>query len=297
MAFHIAAQRARGPSHRKTHKPCQDACRAARAPLIHSENEKGDRPAELIIGAVADGGGSRDLSHVGARLTVSLAVASMTSAWDAHSLQAASAEQLASYWRALCEDCRRILRLEAETRGIVGKDGLGDAGPFACTLVAFMATRERLVAAQVGDGFLVIGRSAGEAEGQREYALAFQNRETEEAGQVVWLTASNWSDDLRTGVFDGPIEFVVASSDGMEKAVLQPDVDVPSRLQPHGRYFEQLVAGCRDTVGEAETAGDDTRIALDQYLAKVLSSPHLDDRTDDDKSMALAVWCGQTGAT
>src|ERR1044072_431298 len=107
MAFHIAAQRARGPAHRKIHKPCQDACRTARAPRVPSDNEKGDRPAELIIGAVADGGGSRDLSHVGARLTVSLAVASMTSAWNARALQAASAEQFATYWRALCEDCRR----------------------------------------------------------------------------------------------------------------------------------------------------------------------------------------------
>src|SRR4051794_28121126 len=104
MAFHIAAQRSRGTSHRKTHKPCQDACRVALTPPGGRTSLPG--PVELIVGAVADGGGSRALSHIGARMTVSLAVASMKSAWNARTMQDASPEELEAYWRRLCEDCR-----------------------------------------------------------------------------------------------------------------------------------------------------------------------------------------------
>lgn len=295
MSFSIAAQRVRGQAHRKNHTPCQDACRIAMADPGQNHGLS-DREAsdELVVAAVADGGGSRALSHVGARLTVSLAVAAMTARWTASALDQASAGELEEFWKALCEDCRTLLRLEAEAPGASRCQEGRTAGAFACTLVAFMATRNRLTAAQVGDGFLVFGRlpAEGGADGAVafDYRLVFQNRETEEAGQVVWLTASNWADDLRIKTLDEPVGFVVASSDGMEKPVLRLDDGEPSQLVPHSPYFEQLRHGCLETAKEAGTAADARRRALDEYLSEVMSSPRLDDRTDDDKSMAVAVW-------
>jgi hypothetical protein len=295
MAFHIAAQRSRGSSHRKSHTPCQDSCRVGR--VFPDPQAPADGRIDLIVGAVADGGGSRPLSHIGARLTVSLALSSMRSAWNPQTMQRASPADLEIYWRRLCEDCRRVLQLEAEARGFVDGDGAGDRGPFACTLVAFMATRDRLVAAQVGDGFLVLGRPdpAAGASGvtSLNYALAFQNRVTEYASQVIWLTASNWKDDLRTCVLDGPVALVVASSDGMEKAVLQSSPARPGELSPYAGYVDQLAEGCRQTVEETRATGAVSQSAMEDYLFAVLTSPQLEDRTDDDKSMALAIWLDQ----
>jgi Protein phosphatase 2C len=293
MVFQIAAQRVRGASHRKIHSPCQDACGIGRV-LLADTADRETESKDLIVGAVADGGGSRALSHIGARLTVSLAVSSMKLRWNADRMEGASPDEFAAYWRNLCEDCRHLLRLEAESRAIFADEAGRNAGLFACTLVAFMATPNRLAAAQVGDGFLVVGRAVEEPKrrgaGGVEYVLVFKNRETEEAGQVVWLTASNWLDDLRTTVLLGPVDFVVASSDGMEKAVLEAVPERPGELQPHYPYFEQFRTGCRQILEETRGSSGDPEPALRDYLTAVLSSPHLDDRTDDDKSMALAVW-------
>ena len=99
MSFHTAAQRVRGTSHRKSHAPCQDACRVVCKP---------DGADELVVGAVADGGSPRALSHIGARLAVSLAIASMKAVWNAHTMRQASVADLETYWRALYGDCRRL---------------------------------------------------------------------------------------------------------------------------------------------------------------------------------------------
>lgn len=290
MTFHIAAHRSRGTSHRKVHTPCQDACGVSKVLPVATDKPTEDL-RELVVGAVADGGGSRPFSHIGARMTVSLAISSMRSTWTAESMQLASPGDLEFYWRSLCEDCRRVLQIEAESRGFVDGNGAVDSGPLACTLVVFMATHDRLSAAQVGDGFLTVGRAVSDsAAGSVDYSLVFQNRESEYAGQVVWLTAPGWENDLRTRVLDGPVSLVVASSDGMEKAVLQASPERPGELAPHGRYFDQLAGGCRQVVEEARASQTASQKALENYLSAVLSSPRLDDRTDDDKSMALAVW-------
>ena len=294
MVFHLAAYRVRGASHRKAHTPCQDACRVGVVQTTHDGGE-----AELVVGAIADGGGSRPLSHIGARLSVSFAASSMKLAWNAETLQRASAAELDVYWRALYEDCRRLLQVEAEARDLVDGDGAASIGALACTLIAFMATRERCAMAQVGDGFLVVGRpsivAGGEDQTAVDYQLAVQNRASERASEVIWLTETSWESDFRTRLLDGPIDLIVASSDGMEKAVLTVSPEQPDMLHPHMRYFEQLREGCKQTVVEALNAGGQSDVVLERYLADVLTSPRLDDRTDDDKSMVLALWLEQAG--
>ena len=250
-----------------------------------SNNARQER--QLVVGAVADGGGSRVLSHIGARLAANLAASLMTARWEAEGFCSASEADLESFWRALFTDCRNAIAHEAKLRS----PPLGPAispGDLACTLITFMATPERLAAAQVGDGFLVFSRQTAVSDDDEGHELMFRNRDTEEAGQVVWITASNWADDFRHGVRTGPLEMVLASTDGIENVVLAAKAQAPGELVPHQRFFAALLKLMRKaSVKPGERAGAPDA-DLDRRLEKILSDPVFDEHVDDDKSMALA---------
>lgn len=285
MPFHVAAGTVRGISHWRSHAPCQDAAVVGVGTASPHEGEPAGTCRQLVVGALADGGGSRVLSHVGARLAVSLAKSSMLTRWTAARFLAASKDELDIFWKDLIEDCRTLIAQEAARRS------QRDPGSLACTLTTFMATRDRLAAAQVGDGFLVFARDAPSgsgAESNSRFDLLFHGRETDEASQVVWITAPEWITDYQHAVVDGgPFDMIVASSDGIANIVLAPTEPDPSRLQPHHRFFAKLEVQLQQEVKSSEA--EDTE-ALNHRITEILSDPELDNWVDDDKSIALALW-------
>lgn len=290
MAFQIAAAMVRGTSHWRSHTPCQDAADVGiRHPGPADDARSGDPTQHLVVGAVADGGGSRVLSQIGARLVVSLAKASMAASWTAARLNRASPEALQAYWRLLFEDCRTAITDEARLRSANAEQPLAP-GDFATTLIAFMATRDRLAAAQVGDGFLVYRKAPTATSEPMAFELLFQNRETEEASQVVWITAARWEADFRAQVIDGPLDMVIASSDGIEQIVLAPSDRDPGKMEPHQRFFSKLHAELQDATRSSAPVATRSDGGLSNRLTNILSDPELDRWVDDDKSAALAFW-------
>jgi hypothetical protein len=261
----------------------------------HAAESEGDC-GPLAVGALADGGGSRVLSHIGARLAASFAKSSMLACWTYARFLAASKAELDTFWKALIEDCRTLISEEAARRS----HGAGrplDPGAFACTLTTFMATRDRLAAAQVGDGFVVVGRaaeSAPSADGDARFELLFHGREAEEASQVVWITATNWLADYQHAVVqDGPFDMLMASSDGIANIVLAPTAGDANQLHPHQPFFAKLRKHLRQELMRCQTVSSE---ALNNRVADILSDPELDNWVDDDKSVVVALWTGRADA-
>ncbi len=295
MGFFGSAWRVRGQSHLRNGKPCQDF---AVLDLTPAAAETGGDINNLAVGIVADGGGSRELSHIGSRVSALIAAALVSQVWTVSSLNAASEEKLESFWRDVFADCRTALTLEAETRNIYYPDQRPDFRPLATTLIVFMASRERVSAAQVGDGFLVVGRGVTQDSENDEsigYELMFQNARHEEASQVVWLTSSLWEDDFRTKTLSGPIDFVLASSDGMDKACLQLGQGDDEDAVVHVPYFQKVQAGLKHYRQKSVVEGGDEREGVNSYLDKLMTAEYLDEITDDDKSMAVAFWSNGNG--
>lgn len=245
----------RGVSHIRSGAPCQDA-----ASLWHSPDGR------LTVGAVADGGGSLDRSDVGATLAASLAVSATAARLTAGGLDHATEEAFAAHWRAIITDIRATIALEARlTPGATPRD-------YGTTLIAFALMENRLAAAQVGDGFLVLG--SGTATGAPNYQLVFPARPVEHVGEVVWITSSAWEEDFRSTLIETDADLVVASTDGLEKvAILQRE------QRPFPGFFTPLAQRAHLARSNAQ---------LDALTAAVISMKGLDAKVDDDKTLIVA---------
>lgn len=245
----------RGISHIRSGAPCQDAGSLWQSP-----------DGRLLVGAVADGGGSLERSDTGAMLAATLAVSATAARLTAGGLDTASEEAFAAHWRTLIRDIRASIELEARlTPGASPRD-------YGTTLIAFALMEGRLAAMQVGDGFLVLG--SGTSSGSPTYRLVFEAQPVEHVGEVVWITSSAWEEDFRSTLIDTDADLLVASTDGLEKvAILQRE------QQPFPGFFTPLAQ-------RAHLARSDA--ALEALASAVISMKGLDSKVDDDKTLMIA---------
>ena len=264
MPFVAGNLSVRGLGHLRANTLCQDS-----SGVVEVGNG-------VVVGAVADGGGSAKLSHIGSNLAAQTALSAL--ALVGRTIDLATLQE--PQWRQICtdvlEDVRRIILEEARIMQ------LGDAGVphFGTTLLAFIASRSRLAALQVGDGFIVATRSGTTEEGAPRFDIAFKPERGEYTGETVRVTSSGWEKDMKAQVFDGPFDFVCVASDGLEKVAIRQTDNEP--FQP---YFTALRNG-------AHVAADPA--ALVAFISAVLRDKRLDQKTDDDKSMVLVVWADQS---
>ena len=270
MVWLASARSVRGNSHYASGLPCQDA--SAVATLSNGQ---------VLIACIADGGGSAALSHIGASIATAITMGALSLLAPRLCLppeQQPDEEALKAFWRALVEDVRQCIDAEAEQVGTGSQH-------FGTTLLAVVATHNRLAMMQVGDGFIVYaGRGGPPANGPATEApdpfhLGFKPDRGEFVGEVTWVTSSSsafWEVDFGTRVVDGPLDFICLSSDGLEKvAITQRD------QTPHSGYFEFI----RARLTRQSTAEEAAKLVDD-----VLLNPDLDKRTDDDKSVVVARW-------
>jgi serine/threonine protein phosphatase PrpC len=256
MVWRYGGRSVRGIGHFVSGQPCQDAC-------WFNAVAGGD----VFIACVADGGGSVPLSHFGSRIACAVATGAM--ALLSRRFHEMDNEAMAAFWRDLAADARTAIEAEAASLN-------RPIGDFGTTLLAAMATPDRVSMMQVGDGFIVV--SPSDADPASRYTLAFEPRRGDYVGEVTWITSSDWEKDFQTRIITGRQDFLCLSSDGLEKvAILQ------QTQTPHAGYFDYM----RDRVAAGSTSAD-----MDELVGSVLLNPALDTRTDDDKSLVLARWFG-----
>jgi len=176
----------RGASHERSRKPCQDAV------AIWS----GTFQAEpVMVMAVADGHGDRrhDLSHRGAALAVEAAVdevvqtLSFASAGEGRTSDAPLTARITDRW------ARKVLADAAGTGGAPEGDPHPVLTRYGTTLLLAVATRERILLAQLGDGDILVVRPGGRVESPLEKDPALLGSVTHSLSsryvQECWHTA------------------------------------------------------------------------------------------------------------
>jgi hypothetical protein len=210
--------------------------------------------SEWLVIAVADGAGSATHAELGATLAcdefVRLAESLEIGELDSRSALA-----------ELFADVRSELLDEAKRLDIRPRD-------LACTALLAVVGPASAVFAQIGDGAIVF------AQGQ-EHRLAFWPEPSEYVNSTDFLTDDAFAELMQFESVLGQIDEVAVLTDGLQRLAL----DFAAKL-PHPEFFRPLFEELRKAE-DAET--------LVVPFRSFLESSRINERTDDDKTLVLAV--------
>lgn len=252
MAWRHSGLSAPGVSHLKTQTPCQDSYGIA------------DTDAVLAL-VVADGAGSAQHATWAAEQ-----VAQRTVAW----FQGPRAlPDGVTAWEAeirdLLTDLHGGLEAEAAARGCSLRE-------FACTFLLAVVTPDALIGAQIGDGAIVYRSRSEETAG--EITLLTAPHHGEYLNETVFLTTDDYLDCLQWNYHAGAPDALALFSDGLQMLALDMKSQPPT---PYVPFFGPLFTFMK---------GHPDGLEREQKLRAFLESERVCARTDDDKTLVIAVW-------
>jgi hypothetical protein len=243
-----------GTSHARTGAPCQDAGRCA---VVTASDG-----TEVLLVAVSDGAGSASKSEVGSALAVDMFLAEIGAL-------AADDPDLSFLDRDAAVDWVGRLRMEIEA--LAAESG-GRPDDYACTFLACVAGPRRTVCIQIGDGAIVVAASE-----VGDYSWVFWPQHGEFANSTNFVTQEDFEAALEVEFIDRPVDELAIFSDGIERLVLNMQsrtVHSPA-LTPMFGWLARLTRN---------EGIDGPAPALQSFL----DSPRVNERTDDDKTLAMA---------
>lgn len=217
-------------------------------------------PSGLLAIALADGAGSAPESETGANLAVNEALMTLENA-DANE----TPEDANAWAKAVQEafiSARQALEDEAQTAGL-------PVQAFATTLICVVAAGDGLVLGQVGDGVLVARTPAGDL-----HTLT-QPQRGQYANETLFLTMPGALQQAYFQIIELELAGLALMSDGLSRLALQ----LPG-YTPHAPFFLPLW-----TFTSQAESGE----LANRELAAFLASERVCARTDDDKSLVIAV--------
>ena len=212
------------------------------------------------MAAVADGAGSAALSEVGSALAVDSARVVIAASGTSKLPDATDTEGWREKLASAFSIARAHLEEEAEKRKV-------DLNALATTLLLAVATPEATVVMQVGDGAIVMGDADGGAR-----ALTFPLH-GEYANTTVFLTSPDALETAQFGLYPAATHLALFS-DGLQRIALDMATGTP-----FAPFFAPLF---RFVANEPEAA------AAQEQLTSFLSSPRVQERSDDDITLVLA---------
>jgi len=213
-----------------------------------------------LLVALSDGAGTAERSQHGAQTAVQAALDALIAALD----EGLPAEQAG--WQDMLCAAFAAARLALESLAEIEEQPLRD---YAATLSLVVASAERLAVAQLGDGAVVTGESPD------KLFLVNQAQRGEYANETYFLTQEDALEQVQVSVYEKAVNFLAVMSDGLTRlAIKLPD------NEPHLPFFQPLFAFVTH-------ADDEEQASL--HLVDFLTSERVCARTDDDKSLVLAV--------
>jgi hypothetical protein len=250
VTWRVVAASEVGTSHITNATPCQDSCWA------QVDSTAAGVPVLSVF--VADGAGSAPRGGEGAELAIQAAAAFVAAKLKLAEFAIAD---------ALAVDCVTAVRAricaEAEKASLIARD-------YACTFLGVISTPQASLALQIGDGGIVIDSGSG-----LEVAVAPMSGEY--ANMTNFVTEDDAISVMATKTFTGPLLRVAAFSDGLQRLALNMATN-----QPHEPFFTPFFR----VLGETPEGKEDE---LHGALLRFLGSSAVNERTDDDKTLALAV--------
>ena len=257
--WRVASASATGSAHLRQNTECQDRLAWRSLATAHGET---------LIAVIADGAGSTSHGQEGAeiacRIFLEQAAEFLSAAGGSvRSMNYSFGRHWIGYFHA------RI----REAAAAAGKE----PREFASTLVAAVTGHDGAAFFQVGDGAIVVSGSGGAG----SYSFALAPHEAEYVNVTDFITDEDAAEKLRFGFTETVPEDLILFSDG----IFPVAVDYRSQ-SPHEPFLIPMIAPLRNG---AHSNGNGT---LDEKLRAFLSSPGINERSDDDKSIILASRAG-----
>ena len=223
------------------------------------------RAGGVLVAAVADGAGSAPRGGAGAAL--SARTAGRTAVEMVDTLAPAKLTE------AAMTDCLHAAREAVVSAAVALERPPRD---LATTLILVVSDGATTLVGHVGDGAVVV--QAGE--GWRVLSWPAQGLY---AGSTYFLTDE--TPDIRISRTETPVTAVAAFTDGLERLVLDFAAEAP-----HSAFFARMTA----PVARLQRPGRDAALSL--ALGRYLDGDSVCSRTDDDKTLLLAVRLSGAGA-
>jgi len=247
---HIAAS-VTGISHTNRNENGQDYCRA----MVVQFSDR-----EFFIGLAADGAGSTAEGGVGAQIACDTMLAGITDSIRACGDLAAVPDGDIEHWVEV-------------SRGAIEAQARESAKPireYACTLIGCIVADNHAIFLQIGDGGIVIHEEAG-------YTAVFWPDQGEYANTTYFITDETYLPHLSRHRSGTPPDEIALFTDGLQNLVLSF-----SQKTPHAGFFRPLFETLRKSPG-----GEN--LVLAEQLRTFLTSREINERSDDDKTLILAV--------
>ncbi len=206
--------------------------------------------SQWLAVAVADGAGSATHAEIGATLTCDELVRRIDLGTPETLLTPDGVTEL---FRGV----RDAVLAEAARLGVPGRE-------LACTALLAVVGPDSAAFAQVGDGAIVAGDR-----------VVFWPEPAEYANATDFLADDDWVARLRFATSDGPADELAVTTDGLQRLAL----DFAAKT-PHAAFFRPLFDALRSAADAA---------SLVKPFRAFLDSPRVNARTDDDKTLVVAV--------
>lgn len=252
LTWHLAWASVRGTAHEQDGSDCQDSCNAG-----VFRNSSG----EWVLAAIAaDGAGSAKAGGNAAEAvcTYGLHLVETFVQNDALTSEHLTEQRMFEWAR----DMRQHLLTLAEHAGQTPRD-------WACTLLAAVCTRSVAAYLQVGDG-AIVARCGGAD------AVVYWPSSGEYANETFFLTDEDGLQRLQVSVTETVPSALALLTDGLQRLALNY-----SARTAHSAFFSPLF-------GELQCAASIDPGEFEGRLQRLLASPQVNARTDDDKTLVLA---------
>lgn len=242
-----------GTSHEKAGGTCQDVndCQIYALPT----GEK------VLTVAVADGAGSSVCGGEGAARTCRALLGLM----DEHLASGRTVEQVTKDTiRSWIITIQNLLEEEAKAVSRERRD-------FACTVLGLLVAESHAACLQIGDGVIVLADSEEHA-----YGHVFWPDRGEYANTTHFVTEDDAVERLQFESVNRRVVEAALLTDGLQTIALNYQ-----QRTAHDPFFKGLFAPLR-------TADEGCSRELSESLTAFLSSPRVNEKTDDDKTLVLA---------
>lgn len=250
MSWRIANAAEVGTSHVTTGRPCEDSCWA------QVDTTAAGMPVLSIF--VADGAGSAARGGEGADLAVQEAASFIV-------------DKLKLFEFGLSDDLAVscVIAIREKLYSVAAAEGL-TARDYACTFLGVISSEQATLVLQVGDGGIVLDMGAG-------LEVPIVPMVGEYANMTHFITDEDAVNVLETKTLSGPAIRVAVFSDGLQRLALNMATNTP-----HEPFFAKFFS----VLGNLPVDKEDE---MNAALVRFLSSAAVNERTDDDKTLALAV--------
>ncbi len=261
MTWVTAGYSETGSSHKKDGKGCEDAFRVKRID-------------DLLFIAVSDGASSAVYSADGAIAAVNACEKLFLQKVAEEYFQFPSQESLNTLLYDMLAAARETIESTAKQSVSPSTDTEQDSEQdqdihnYACTLLIFLAGKDWFAAAHIGDGAIVAQFQDGEIN-----AIVWP--QNGEYANITWfITSPDYQNKFETVFQQRPIQSVAVFSDGIEYMCL----DFISK-KAQKQFFIPIFQTITDLQSSSE--------ALATYIKSLLNLPFIQERSDDDLTLAL----------